>query len=453
MTRTLVLVLFGWLATVPLSAQLKLVIGDLSIASEHLNEPTCVQIPIFIQDPDMQGRYLAVVNYVLELTGDVGIIDGGVATDMLVVRGFYTSNDTGVTNPPTDLENLSPVNDPSPLCGNIINQAILGGSEHIFATGTNNLLNWILNNNYESMGFKLALALDIFNVEALAQLTQDELYLVGVLEIPLIANPGDAQITISVVDPMVSTDPAWYNWGVNTTDPWLLDDFDTSEAVGTVRICAQELLTWPDDQTVCAGDMVSMTVSTSGNGPKTYQWFRDNQPLAGATESSLSFTTSSAADGGSYTCVIDNGCGQLATPPAVITFDPLTVSLSTAWTALGLTPPTTSATADCGPLPYSYRWEDSNGMLVASSATLVLDPPPNESEIYTLTVEDDLLQNTSANFIVLVNPLGPDLNGDGQNNPEDLWLVLPDWMEDVFDVDGDGVLTVLDMLYINVGQD
>jgi hypothetical protein len=88
----------------------------------------------------------------------------------------------------------------------------------------------------------------------------------------------------------------------------------------------------PANQSVTAGQPAMFSVTAGGAGTLTYQWRRDTNLLtdggaiSGSTTGALSISAASAADAGSYDCVISNGCGAklslaatltVETPPAV----------------------------------------------------------------------------------------------------------------------------------------
>jgi hypothetical protein len=85
------------------------------------------------------------------------------------------------------------------------------------------------------------------------------------------------------------------------------------------------IVTQPADQTVTDGQGAAFSLSANGPGPLTYQWRKNDSALAdganisGATTASLSINPANAADGGTYSCVVSNGCGAVRSRLATLT--------------------------------------------------------------------------------------------------------------------------------------
>ncbi|HLO39933.1 MAG TPA: immunoglobulin domain-containing protein [Phycisphaerales bacterium] len=80
----------------------------------------------------------------------------------------------------------------------------------------------------------------------------------------------------------------------------------------------------PDSTTYTGGDEVSLIVDATGDGPLTYQWYREGEPLqdndriSGATSDQLTFSPIDCADGGTFYCLVTDSCGSFPTDPAQI---------------------------------------------------------------------------------------------------------------------------------------
>lgn len=62
------------------------------------------------------------------------------------------------------------------------------------------------------------------------------------------------------------------------------------------------------------GKPVRFVVSSDGSPPLSFQWRKDGQPIAGATEFTLAIQAVSAKDAGHYDCVVSNSVGAATSP-------------------------------------------------------------------------------------------------------------------------------------------
>jgi uncharacterized delta-60 repeat protein len=67
----------------------------------------------------------------------------------------------------------------------------------------------------------------------------------------------------------------------------------------------------PVSQTRFVGEAANFTVEATGMAPLRYQWFRDEVPLSGATNATLSFASVQFADAGSYWVIVSNAAGSV----------------------------------------------------------------------------------------------------------------------------------------------
>jgi hypothetical protein len=80
------------------------------------------------------------------------------------------------------------------------------------------------------------------------------------------------------------------------------------------------------DTTVTEGDVVNLFVTTTGDPPITYQWYKDLVAIPGATAATYQFYTGFDS-AGSYTCTATNVDGSDTTVPAIV----VTVTLDSHW--------------------------------------------------------------------------------------------------------------------------
>jgi hypothetical protein len=183
--------------------RLRLTIGELAVSPTWFVTGGCIQVPLLVNDPAMSGRDLRDLTYTLQISDPKGVISGGVGVNMLVANAFTPTGagtgTTGLTNPGTNLANANGVSTPN--CGVVRNRVTEGqGAAISFPASINNFANWSLNNNFGGVGRKRGFLIDAVNGAKVDQFAQGVDTLVAVLEIPIIANPGNATISISAVD-------------------------------------------------------------------------------------------------------------------------------------------------------------------------------------------------------------------------------------------------------------
>jgi len=77
----------------------------------------------------------------------------------------------------------------------------------------------------------------------------------------------------------------------------------------------------PVSQAVAPGAPLSLAVTAVGTDPLTYQWFKDDVALAGATTAVFTIASATAATAGSYTVGVTNVAGNIRSAAAVVTVD------------------------------------------------------------------------------------------------------------------------------------
>jgi Bacterial Ig-like domain (group 2) len=76
----------------------------------------------------------------------------------------------------------------------------------------------------------------------------------------------------------------------------------------------------PVSQTVVAGHTATFSVTVSGTGPISYQWYKGGIAISGATASSYTTPTTAMSDTGSvFTVVVLNSTGKVTSAPATLT--------------------------------------------------------------------------------------------------------------------------------------
>ncbi|MCP4312904.1 MAG: PKD domain-containing protein [Bacteroidetes bacterium] len=68
-----------------------------------------------------------------------------------------------------------------------------------------------------------------------------------------------------------------------------------------------DIITQPNDKSVCTGGNTSLSVAVTGTNP-LYQWQHNNTDIIGATSPTLNLTAVDALDAGSYHCIVSGTC-------------------------------------------------------------------------------------------------------------------------------------------------
>lgn len=79
-----------------------------------------------------------------------------------------------------------------------------------------------------------------------------------------------------------------------------------------------EITSAPSAQTVRSGQAAAFAVVAAGSPAPSYQWYRNGVAVAGATQSVLALVGATAAQAGSYTCVVSNSIGSVTTEPVAL---------------------------------------------------------------------------------------------------------------------------------------
>lgn len=180
--------------------QIELRIGDVTVSPASLTSGGCIQVPIMINDPSMNNRDLRDVTFTVTLDDPSNVISGGISTNLVVANGFVGTGAgtgvTGLTNPGTNLANSNGTSTPN--CAAVFNRVTEGSGAAInFAASVNALASWSINNNQGGVGRKQGFLVDLVGNNTLGGIAQNTDVLIAVLEIPIISNPGQAQITVT----------------------------------------------------------------------------------------------------------------------------------------------------------------------------------------------------------------------------------------------------------------
>jgi alpha-tubulin suppressor-like RCC1 family protein len=132
---------------------------------------------------------------------------------------------------------------------------------------------------------------------------------------------------------------------------------------------APSITTQPLGQSLGLGTSATLTVVAAGTSPLAYQWSKNGAAITGATSASLTFSSLSASDAGSYAVVVSNALGSVgssAASLAVVT--PPTITIQPAnQTVIAGASLTLSVTAT-GAGPLTYQWS-KNGTAISGATS------------------------------------------------------------------------------------
>ncbi|MCC6821301.1 MAG: Ig-like domain-containing protein [Verrucomicrobia subdivision 3 bacterium] len=123
----------------------------------------------------------------------------------------------------------------------------------------------------------------------------------------------------------------------------------------------------PADQTVAAGQLVTFAADVIGNGPLSYQWLKNGDPVAGATNAVLTIPQVLTNDAGNYFLSVSNALGTNLTRAAllVVTTTPVVISdpAQPADTYAVEGQPVTLSVATAGSPLLQYQWFKNNSAI------------------------------------------------------------------------------------------
>jgi Immunoglobulin domain len=153
--------------------------------------------------------------------------------------------------------------------------------------------------------------------------------------------------------------------------PRLSPDYTLTNA--TLFAAAPSLTLQPVSQTVASGAAVSFSADAYGSQPMNWQWFWNGAPLAGATNSALTFSNVQTSKEGTYAALVTNIWGSGTTTQAVlkVVVPPAIVRQPVADTVNQGETAAFSVETTGNYLIYRWRFGDS-WLAGATNATLVL---------------------------------------------------------------------------------
>ena len=212
--------------------------------------------------------------------------------------------------------------------------------------------------------------------------------------------------------------------------------------------------TQPVGSSHCEGQGKTFSVAVSSESLVSYQWYKNGELLPGEELETLELLDLSVYDSGSYTCIATNLCGSMESTPALLVVQSFFAEISPGAQAQGLNFLVFHLNLDCETPPVNWSWQllpDGPDFGFDESPVTLTEMPLVTTQIEVLAI-DDTLNSASDTALILVslNPDFLDYNFDGCNNLQDLWDASQFWGQAVPDADGNGIMNILDYIFINL---
>jgi hypothetical protein len=167
----------------------------------------------------------------------------------------------------------------------------------------------------------------------------------------------------------------------------------------------------------CVGSSANFSVTATGNLPLSYQWYKDNQAISGATNNTYAISSTSTSSAGIYYCVVSNSCGSVSSPNMTLSINQSpSISYLTPSTTVCAGQSTTFSVTAVGSSPFTYQWYKDNNPIsgeINSSFTLS-SVSVNDSATYYVKVRN-LCDSVMSNGIVLTVRQAPTISSQSSS--------------------------------------
>lgn len=184
----------------------------------------------------------------------------------------------------------------------------------------------------------------------------------------------------------------------------------SSNAVLTVTF-PPTITTGPQSQTVSAGTSASFSVTATGGGTLSYQWFFGASPISGATASIYTIANAQAANIGGYSVVVTNTAGTATSGSAGLSVTPAGPAITSQPQSQAVNQGSSAIfnVTVTGSSPIAYQWRFNNNPIggATSSSYTVANVQPSNAGSYSVVVTNSLGSATSATatLSILVPPI------------------------------------------------
>ncbi len=141
--------------------------------------------------------------------------------------------------------------------------------------------------------------------------------------------------------------------------------------------------TQPADQSVKAGQSASFSVVATGTPPLSYQWQKNGAPVSGATSSSYATPATATSDSGAtFSVVVRNSAGSVASRAAKLTVSAVVPSIATqpADATVSAGSSATFTVVAGGTAPLTYQWRKAGAPIPGATAASYTTPATASSD-------------------------------------------------------------------------
>jgi len=176
----------------------------------------------------------------------------------------------------------------------------------------------------------------------------------------------------------------------------------------TVLVLPPSITNQPASQLVLQGSNATFTVSAAGTAPFTYQWYFNNNQLAGATNSTMVIANVQPTNAGNYAVTLANPAGSATSStatlavlvPPTITTEPVSQTVVSGATA-------SFAVSAIGTGPLTYQWLTNGAPLNSVTGTnlVVTNAQDGNATFYQVVVSSPY--GSAASSVVTLTVLDP----------------------------------------------
>ena len=166
----------------------------------------------------------------------------------------------------------------------------------------------------------------------------------------------------------------------------------------------------PQSQTVTSGQTVTFSVAANGVPSLSYQWYRNNVPIAGATGTSFGLNSAQLADAGIYKVRISNSVGSVdsASAALVVQYLPVITSQPQGQAVLAGQAFSLNIAANGVPAP-GYQWYRNDSLIAGATnaSYAVASAQPGDAGTYRVHVSNSVgsVDSATASLVVQYAPV------------------------------------------------